>query len=133
MSSRITAFVNVLSDTDKHFKYANEKSPAMLLVKTYQRATDACDNFTAKIKTAALKREVNRLTSKIATLYLMLRHFTLNPQNFPHPYWQGIIKVLNVILGKSLPNVHDSTEQFVRGVDGCCYNFSFSFSQTFSF
>lgn len=91
MSSRITAFVNVLSDTDKHFKYANEKSPAMLLVKTYQRATDACDNFTAKIKTAALKRELNRSTSKIATLYLMLRHFTLNPQNFPHPSWHEII------------------------------------------
>lgn len=73
-------------DTDKHFKYANEKSPAMLLVKTYQRATDVCDNLTA-----ALKRELNRSTSKIATLYLMLRHFTLNPQNFPHPSWHGII------------------------------------------
>lgn len=103
MSSRITAFVNVSSDTDKHFKYANEKSPAMLLVKTYQRSTDVCDNFTAKIKTAALKRELNRSTSKIATLYLMLRHFTRYPQNFSHPSWQGIIKVLNVILGKSLP------------------------------
>lgn len=82
---------NYVPDTDKHFKYANEKSPAMLLVKTYQRATDVCDNLMAKIKTAALKRELNRSTSKIATLYLMLRHFTLNPQNFPHPSWHEII------------------------------------------
>lgn len=64
MSSRITAFVNVSSDTDKHFKYANEKSPAMLLVKTYQRATDVCDNFTAKIKTAALKRDQKQINVK---------------------------------------------------------------------
>lgn len=89
MSSRITAFVNVLSDTDKHFKYANEKSPAMLLVKTYQRATDVCDNFTAKIKTAALKRELNRSTSKIATVIA----FVISPLT---------LKTFLILLGKEL-------------------------------
>lgn len=50
--------------------YANKKLPAMFLAKTYQRATDVCDDLTAKIKKAALKREAKIKQINVKNCYI---------------------------------------------------------------